>query len=208
MKRILLALTGCLFALAASAQTIHEGSIFINPALTNLGYNSISLKVDGEKNSISRLGLQANGGYAIQDDLAIMGGIGLQNASLEDSAITLFNITAGARKYFIPGFFGGANLVLGTLSMNNKMNAADDDDAVIQGGKSKGHTFGVELNAGYTYYLSKHFAVEPSVSFMYGLSTKIEDEKVNLSVFTLNIGFVYLLDNVISFKNKPAPRKK
>lgn len=140
---------------------------------------------------------------------------------MEGSGIGHFNISAGARKYFfIPGFYAGANLVLATFTLNNEIEVEDDDDddadagagagaAATYKGKSSGHSFGVELNAGYTYYLSKHFAIEPSVSFMYGLSTKMEDMKANLSVFSLNIGFVYTLDNVISFnKKKPASRKK
>jgi len=212
MKRLFLALTGCLFAIAASAQTLHEGSIFINPALTNLGYNSFNVKIEGEKTSSSQLGLQATGGYVLQDDFAIMAGIGYQNVSHEDSGMGLFNISAGARKYFIPGVYAGANLVLGTLSIkNNEKNIREDDDDEEEystGGSDKGHTFGIELNAGYTYYLSKNFAVEPSVSFYYGLSSEVMDHKVDISIFSINIGFIYKLDDLFAPKKKASGRKK
>lgn len=205
MKRLFLALAGCLIAMAASAQTLKEGTVFVNPSLTNLGFNSFSVKVSGETSSASRIGLQARGGYALMDDLAIMAGLGYQSASMEGSTLGFFNIAAGARKYFMPGLYGGANLVYGTLNSKSKSTSYyDDDDFDYYAGSgsnsTNGNTLGIEVNAGYSYFLSKHFAVEPSVSYMYGLSTKVSGQKIGLSVFSVNIGFIYKLDNVISFK--------
>lgn len=202
MKRLFLALAGCLIAMAASAQTLKEGSVFVNPSLTNLGFNSISVKASGETSSTSRLGLQARAGYALMDDLAIMAGLGYQSVSAEGTSVGFFNIAAGARKYFlVPGLYGGANLVFGIGSYRTKSSYYDDDD--YYGGSSNstnGNTLGLELNVGYSFFLSKHFAIEPSVSYMYGLSTKVAGSKIGLTVFTANIGFIYKLDNVISFK--------
>ena len=203
MKRLFLALAGCLIAMAASAQTLKEGTVFVNPSLTNLGFNSFSVKVSGETTSASRIGLQARGGYALMDDLAIMAGLGYQSVSAEGTSVGFFNIAAGARKYFlVPGLYGGANLVYGTLNSKSKSTSYYDDDDYYGGSSSStnGNTLGIEVNAGYSYFLSKHFAVEPSVSYMYGLSTKVSGQKIGLSVFTANIGFIYKLDNVISFK--------
>ena len=203
MKRLFLALAGCLIAMAASAQTLKEGSVFVNPSLTNLGFNSISVKASGETSSTSRLGLQARAGYALMDDLAIMAGLGYQSVSAEGTSVGFFNIAAGARKYFlVPGLYGGANLVYGTLNSKSKSTSYYDDDDYYGGSSSStnGNTLGIEVNAGYSYFLSKHFAVEPSVSYMYGLSTKVRGQKIGLSVFSVNIGFIYKLDNVISFK--------
>ena len=167
MKRLFLALAGCLIAMAASAQTLKEGTVFVNPSLTNLGFNSFSVKVSGETTSASRIGLQARGGYALMDDLAIMAGLGYQSSSAEGSAVSFFNIAAGARKYFlVPGLYGGANLVYGTLNSKSKSTSYYDDDDYYGGSSSStnGNTLGIEVNAGYSYFLSKHFAVEPSVS--------------------------------------------
>ncbi len=207
MKRLSLALAGCLIAMVASAQTLKEGTVFINPSLTNLGFNSISVKASDETSSTSRLGLQARAGYALMDDLAIMAGLGYQSVSAEGTSVGFFNIAAGARKYFlVPGLYGGANLVYGTVNVNSKSsyNGYDDDDFDYYAGSgsnsTNGNTLGIEVNAGYSYFLSKHFAVEPSVSYMYGLSTKVSGQKIGLSVFSVNIGFIYKLDNVISFK--------
>lgn len=207
MKRLSLALAGCLIAMVASAQTLKEGTVFVNPSLTNLGFNSISVKASGEKSSTSRLGLQARAGYALMDDLAIMAGLGYQSASAEGTSAGFFNIAAGARKYFlVPGFYCGANLVYGTVNVNSKSSyyGYDDDDFDYYAGSgsnsTNGNTIGLEVNVGYSFFLSKHFAVEPSISYMYGLNTKVAGSKIGLTVFTANIGFIYKLDNVISFK--------
>ena len=98
MKRLfLLIFAGCLLAAAASAQTLPAGSIFVSPTLTNLSFNAITVSYEGEKESFSRYGLQATGGYAIMDDLAIVGGLGFQGGSYDGSAITVLNLFAGAR---------------------------------------------------------------------------------------------------------------
>ena len=205
MKKLILTLTGCMLVLAASAQTIEKGSIFANPAATNIGFNSINLKPEGgESSSTSLLGFQARGGYAIADDLALMAGIGYQNVSSDGTGAGLFNVSAGVRKYISSGFYGGANLVFGSLSMKNNANG---------GGTSTGTTIGAEVNAGYSLFLSKNFAVEPSINFMYGLSTKMQDAKFNLSVLSINIGFTYKLDDLVApkskaVKGKPAAKKK
>ena len=187
MKRLFLTLfAGCLLAAAASAQTIPAGSIFVNPSLTNLSFNAITASVNGEKESFSRYGLQATGGYAIMDDLAVVGGIGFQGGSYDGSSISMLTLFAGARYYVIPNVYAGANLTLGTATANNKVSTDVDSNL-------KGNSLGVELNAGYTYFLSSKVAIEPSLSYNLGLSTKVQDTAINLSVFSLNIGFLILL---------------
>ena len=187
MKRLfLLIFAGCLLAAAASAQTLPAGSIFVSPTLTNLSFNAITVSYEGEKESFSRYGLQATGGYAIMDDLAIVGGLGFQGGSYDGSAITVLNLFAGARYYVIPSLFAGANFTLGTASVNNKLDSDYDSSF-------KANTLGVELNAGYTYFLSDKVAIEPSLSYMLGLSTKVQDTPINLSMFSLNLGFLILL---------------
>lgn len=187
MKRLfLLIFAGCLLAAAASAQTLPAGSFFVSPTLTNLSFNAVTVSVEGQKESFSRYGLQATGGYAIIDDLAIVGGVGFQGGSYDGSGITALNLFAGARYYVIPSLYAGANLTLGTASVNNKV--SDEFDSNL-----KANTLGVELNAGYSYFLSSKVAIEPSISYMLGLSTKVQDTAINLSMFSLNIGFLILL---------------
>lgn len=195
-KLFLILLAGCLMSAAASAQTLPAGTKFFNPSLTNLSFNAITIGVDDEKGSTNRLGLQAMGGYAIMDDLAIVAGVGFQSAKYEDTGISALNLFAGARYYLpmAPGFYAGANLALGSATVKTDLGKSlDDDDFDIDLDSIKANTIGVELNVGYSYFLSSKVAVEPAISYTYGLSTKVSDQDVKLSMFTLNIGFMILL---------------
>ena len=154
--------------------------------MTNLSFNSFTISSKGEKESFSRFGLQATGGYAIMDDLAIVGGLGFQSGSYDGSGVSVFDIHAGARYYVIPNLYAGADLLFGTLSLNNKTGKGSS-------GSMSGNTISVELNAGYSYFLADRIAVEPSISYTLGLSTKFEDQPFGLSALTLNIGFLFLL---------------
>jgi len=194
MKRLFLILAGCLLAAAASAQTLPAGTMFVNPTLTNLSFNAITVSSNGEKDTFSRFGAQASGGYAIMDDLAVVAGLGLQGGMYDKSSITALHLFAGARYYVIPNVYAGANLVLGTASAKNNFGSSlDSDDLDIDASGLKANTFSVELNAGYSYFLSSKVAIEPSVSYTLGLSTKVMGQSINLGAFTLNIGFLVLL---------------
>ena len=194
MKRLCLILAGCLLAAAASAQTLPAGTMFVNPTLTNLSFNAITVSSNGEKDTFSRFGAQASGGYAIMDDLAVVAGLGLQGGIYDKSSVTAFHLFAGARYYVIPNVYAGANLVLGTASAKNNFGSKiDSDDFDIDASGLKANTLGVELNAGYSYFLSSKVAIEPSLSYTLGLSTKVMDQAINLGAFTINIGFLVLL---------------
>jgi len=194
MKRLIFIFAGCLLAAAASAQTLPQGTILVNPTLTNLSFNAITISNEGQKESFSRFGLQATGGYAIMDDIAVLAGVGLQSGVYDDSSISVINLSAGARYYVIPNVYVGANALIGSASIKNNVSTSlDDDNLGIDTASIKANTFSVELNAGYTYFLTNRFAVEPSLSYTLGLSTKIQDIPVNLSMFSLNLGFLFLL---------------
>jgi len=186
MKKFFAFAVGCLLVTTVSAQTLSKGSIFVDPTLTNLGLNSVTIGINDDSQTFSRFGLQATGGYVIMDDLAIVGGVGFQSGKYESSGASLVDIFAGARYYVIPNMFVGANALLGNLSINNK-----EDDSYSD--KIKGNTLSVQLNGGYSYFLSERFAVEPSISYTLGLSTKIAEQSVDLSIFSINVGFIYLL---------------
>lgn len=197
MKRLFLTLlAGCLLAAAASAQVLPAGTKFINPSLTNLSFNAITVSNDGDKESFSRFGLQAMGGYAIMDDLAVVAGLGFQSGKYESSGVSMLNLFAGARYYLpvAPGFYAGANLALATATVKSDLGSSfDDEDIDIDFDSIKANSLGVELNVGYSYFLSSKVAIEPALSYTLGLSTKVEDTSLNLSMFTLNIGFLFLL---------------
>lgn len=95
----------CAFAGAGFAQTVSEGTIILNPQLTNLAYNSFKVSSDGASSKFSMYGLQADGGYAIKDDLLIIGGVGYQGLKFEDTSGSMLNIRAGVRYYIFNGLF-------------------------------------------------------------------------------------------------------
>ncbi|MCR4860166.1 MAG: outer membrane beta-barrel protein [Bacteroidales bacterium] len=186
MKKLISILAGCLLVTGVSAQTISKGTVLINPTLTNLSFNSVTLSFEGEKTSFSRFGLQATGGYAIIDDLAIIAGLGMQSGSAEGSKANVIDFFAGARYYVIPNLYAGAKILFANASIS-------DNGDLFDAGSTKASTLGAELNAGYSIFLSDRFAFEPSVSYLYGINNKIGDLSCGLSMFSLNFGFLFLL---------------
>lgn len=190
MKRLFFILAAALLVTAASAQTLPKGKFFINPSLTNISFNSVTISAGDGKTGMNRFGLQATGGYAIIDNLGLVAGLGYQSASYEGSGLGAFNVFVGARYYIVQGFYAGANFAFGNLSANNNEKTGTGS---IASGSNNGTTLGVEANAGYSFFISDRFAIEPSLSFYYGISNKMADQKFNLNMFSVNFGFIYLL---------------
>lgn len=189
MKRLFFILAAALLVTAASAQTLPKGRFFINPSLTNISFNTVTISVDGDKAGMNRFGLQASGGYAVIDNLGIVAGLGYQSASYQGSGLGAFNVFVGARYYIVQGFYAGANFAFGNLSTRNN----DVKTSEVPKGSNNGTTLGIEANAGYSFFISDRFAIEPSLSFYYGLSNKMAGSAFNLNMFSVNFGFIYLL---------------
>lgn len=205
MKKILVILIACLMVTGLSAQsigkktttsasksssasasnssaTVKQGSILVNSTLTNLSYNSSKVGPEGNTESYSTIGLQLSGGYAYMDDLVIVASAGYQNISFADSDAGIFNIVAGARYYVIPNVFAGAGLSMATISVSSK----DDEEGTSN---TKGHSYGVNLSVGYSYFLTPNIALEPSFSYTYGFANEYEKHDYDMSGLSLNIGF-------------------
>lgn len=167
----------------ASDATLPKGTFFFNTNATNVSFNSITFAVnDGSAStSLTRFGLQATGGYGIIDNLALVGGLGFQYGKMQDTSVTAFTFNAGARYYIVSGFYASGMFVLGTMNMGG-------------GGRdNKGHTFGLDLGVGYSYFLTPRIAIEPNFSYSIGLSNKMADVDYKLNALTFNIGFTILL---------------
>ena len=174
MKRLFTILAACLLVTAASAQTISKGTFFVNPTLTNLSFNAVTISSEGAKQ------------YAVIDNLALVAGVGFQTGKYSTSSMSLLDAFVGARYYFIPSLYAGLNAVVGNLSLNNNTGTGSK-------GANTGTTFGLEANVGYSWFLSERFALEPSLSFYYGLVNQLASAKFNLNMFSVNIGFLYYL---------------
>ena len=186
---------------------IKKGTYFVNANLTNIGFNALKIGPSGGKSSVTRFGFQGNGGYAIEDNLAITGGIGFQYAKLEDTKIMAIDLTAGVRYYFVPKWFCAANLGFAHMKVSGVGSAAgmaggltgDDDD---QGGGGmpgnlgdsvKGHNLSLGLGVGYSHWLSKKIAIEPSLGYSISLASKMAGQKVSMNGLSLNVGITVLL---------------
>ncbi|MCQ2171935.1 MAG: porin family protein [Bacteroidales bacterium] len=184
MKKVFAVLVGCLLVFSASAQTIKKGQAFLDPTLTNLGFNTGSITPEGSSSSVkaTRFGLQAAGGFAVIDNLAIEAGIGFQTMKGDDTPLSLFDVYAGARYYVIPNLFAGADLML----MSGKVG----DSSFMS--KDSINALNLVVKAGYDFFVSEHFAFEPSVSYLFSLTAKTSDTNFKIGAFSVNIGFLYL----------------
>ena len=179
---------------------LKKGTYFVNANLTNVGFNSLKIGPSSSKASVTRFGFQGNGGYAIEDNLAITGGVGLQYAKIEGLKATVIDLTGGVRYYFIPNWFGSANLGLGFTSVkgiSGAMEAArDESDADTDtklGNSENGHNISLGLGVGYSYKLSKTIAIEPSLGYSFSLASKMAGQKVSVNGLSLNVGITVLL---------------
>ena len=170
----------------ASGTPVQKGTIFFNTNATNISFNSISFgdADGGAMESLTRFGLQGTGGYGLMDNLALVGGLGLQFGKVEDSSLTAFTLNAGARYYIVSNFYASGMFVLGLTSVNNNSG---------KGSTGKGHTFGFDIGVGYSIFLTPRIAIEPNLSYSIGISNKMADAAYKLNSLTANVGFTILL---------------
>ncbi len=185
MKKLLSLLVVSILVIGTlHAQSVTKGTKMFSPQLTNIGFNSVSYSIEGEDESakISRLGLSAAAGYAIMDNLMIVGTVAFQSFKFEESKLSAITLGASARKYFDNGFFAGAGVNL----INGKIGSDGDhfSTTMIDG----------LLNAGYSFEIFPKLAIEPIITF----STKIAggeikdfDAKLKYTQLSLSIGFSY-----------------
>ena len=194
---------------SANEVTLKKGTYFVNTNLTNIGLNAMSIGPSGGKQSVTRFGFQGNGGYAIENDLAIFGGVGFQYAKLGETKAMAVDLNGGLRYYFVPNFYCGGGLGIAFCNVKNAAaakgmaggagNLDDDDDDdfggadIDMGGTTKGHSISLTLCVGYSHWLTKKIAIEPSLGYSIGLSNKMAGMKVNMSGLSINCGFTILL---------------
>ncbi len=186
MKKIisLLAIT-ILFAGALQAQFVTKGTKMVSTQVTNLGFNSISFKMGSsdESTKMNRIGLSFAGGYAIMDDLMILGSVAFQSFKFDESKLNALTIGAMGRKYFNSGLFAGAGvgLVTGKVGKDSETTSTTMIDGSLQ--------------AGYSFEILPKLILEPIVAFSTKLAGgKIEDfdHKLKYTQFSISVGFTYL----------------
>ncbi len=168
-----------------------KGAILFNPQLLNLGFSNLSLKAEGgsESTNINQFGLAVSGGYAIQDNLFILGQVGAQALKFGEMNLSLFSLGGGARYYLPKNFYAGAGLLLNTGKIKGASGIDYDEEEIDSDLSTTMIDFRVE--AGYSYFLLPSVALEPSVT--YGMKIaggKVDnyDSKLKYSRFGINLG--------------------
>lgn len=152
----------CLLVVSVAAQAQFEkGKWVVNPSLTGLDFSYSK----GEK---ARFGLQAQGGAFLVDNVALMLTVGAEWSKPTDQ----YTVGVGGRYYFDAcGIYLGAGLKMNHYNLS------------FDGGNGTNTDFGLGLEAGYAFFLTRTITIEPAV--YYDLSFKDSD----WSKFGLKVGF-------------------
>jgi hypothetical protein len=142
MKKLILMMCLLTVTLAAHAQ-FEKGKWILNPSVSGIGLN-----YDSQGSSTS-FGLQANGGFFLIDNFAVMAHVG---ATWQPGADN-YNVGVGGRYYFNQtGIYAGAGV-----------NADHNSDT----------RFALALEAGYAFFLSKTVTLEPAVYWNVGDGSRL-----------------------------------
>lgn len=158
MKKLLILLITLSASLAANAQ-FEAGKWYTSASLTGL-----DLSYNGAQEM--HLGLEAKGGYLLEDNWMVTGNAGIDT----QKGSTLFNLGVGGRYYIIQnGIYLGANL-------NYRHGNGGYNDLMP----------GVEV--GYAFFINGHCTIEPAI--YYNQSTK---SHADYSTIGLKLGIgIYL----------------
>lgn len=161
MKKTMIAvLCGLMFSLAGSAQNkvdstpFFQDKVFVNASTTGLGLSY-------DKTQDWRLGVDLNGGYFIDDNIAVMGKLGYDLVTGPD----LLTVGVGMRYYMEQNgiFFGGG--------LNYKHQDRYDD-------------FMPTIHAGYAFFLNRTVTFEPVIYYNQSLKSHSD-----YSGFGIRLGF-------------------
>ena len=160
MKKKLCLLIVALMAVVAANAQFEAGKKYGSVSLSglNLSYNG------SEK---TNFGIQAKGGYLLQDNVMLLGSVGYKKSTDMPSYV---NLGAGARYYIEQnGIFLGAGL--------NFIHASGSHDAFMP-----------SIHAGYAFFLCRNVTIEPEI--YYNQSLKCHKDYSTIG-FRLGVG-VYL----------------
>ena len=163
-KKLFLLVAACIMTLSASAQ-FQKGKGYIGGSLTglNLHYNG---------NDKFSLGLQAQGGYFIADNLMLLGEASFEHSS-NDAVADRYTLGVGGRYYLEScGLFFGAAAKLVHCDHNH--------NDVMPG-----------LEVGYAFFLNRSVTIEPALYYDQSFTSHSKYSTIGLRV---GVG-IYLFDD-------------
>ena len=160
MKNLLLILVLLCTTVGVAAQT-EAGKIRVGGS-SNLSF--LNTKHDGFDDKMNELDFEVSGGYFIIDNLSLDLGLhfGYEKDG-DDDASSAFIGELGARYYLPTKIFVGASF----------------DFLSLKQGDSSASGTGVNLKAGYSWFVKDNIALEPVVGYRIGLSKKDDYTKYN-----------------------------
>ncbi len=192
----------------------------LNPSLTNLGLNVATVKTESmdKGDNAMRFGLQMGGGYAVIDNLVVTANLGFQTVALNEKSSEgkysggMFDFMPGVRYYAFQGLYAFTNFGMAFGSLKNKYMDLDweTDEEIKVVDKYSLQSLQLQLGVGYDFFVTKSFAIEPSISYAVGLYTRVKgdglNKKINMGLFSVNLGFVYVFGR--DKYTKPSAKKK
>lgn len=163
-KKFLFLAVACLMTLSAGAQ-FQQGKGYIGASLTglNLHYNG---------NDKLNLGVQAQGGYFIADNLMLLGQASIEHSGNHDVA-NRYTVGVGGRYYLEDnGLFFGANAKL--------MHCDHNHNDVMPG-----------LEVGYAFFINRSVTIEPAIYYDQSFTSHSDYSTIGLRV---GVG-IYLFDD-------------
>jgi len=174
MKKLFILLIVSLCTVSAFAQT-EKGNFRVGGA-SDLSFLNATTNGAGESQKIFKLSL--DGGYFLIDNLALNAALSYGYNNYGYTKISTIGVGLGLRYYLPVKIFFGAGFDL--INTNTKITMTGFDESNSATGT------GLNLEAGYAWFLSKRVAIEPSVGYRFGLSDK--DQGSKMDVFSAQIG--------------------
>lgn len=165
MKRIFLAIIMAVVSVGAFAQ-FEKGTKYVNTSLSGL-------QMQYSKNSKFSMGLDANAGYFVVNELAIMGRVGYNHQFGGKTATTnTFDFGAAARYYIRQN---GLFLQCGLLYENNRTGCCWKHGAKL-------NNIFLTPEVGYCFYVNHFISIEPSVYYDLSMNHFSDCSRVGLRV--------------------------
>lgn len=152
MKKLAMVLIALTMTLAANAQ-FEAGKWYTNASLSGL-----DLSYNGAREL--HLGLQAKGGYLIEDNWMVLGTVGVDT----QKDLTALSVGAGARYYIIQnGIYLGAN-------------------AAYKHGNGGYNDFMPGIEVGYAFFINGHCTIEPAIYYDQSIKSHKDFSTVGIRV--------------------------
>ena len=168
MKNLLLILVMLCTTVGVAAQT-EAGKVRVGGS-TNISF--LNTKHDGFDDKLNEFDLEVSGGYFIIDNLSLDLGLhfGYEKEGDYDASTAILG-EIGARYYLPAKVFLGASF----------------DFLSLKEGDDSASGTGVNLKAGYSWFIKDNIALEPAVGYRIGLSNK--DDYTKYNELSIKLGF-------------------